>query len=107
MFRFFLRTIGVLLLAGGCAMLIIDGTQSIAASQLKMTPLGETCFKLFPTIFPLLQPAVERNIHPLVWDPFLLGFFLMPTWLALSLFGLLFFWVARRRAEAIGFSSRP
>ncbi len=69
--------------------------------------LGETCFKLFPTTFPLLQPAVERQIHPLLWDPFLLGFFLLPTWLVLTLFGLLFFWVARRRAAAIGYSSRP
>ena len=107
MFRLLLRTIGVLLLAAGCAMLIIDGTRSIAGSSLQMTPLGETCFKLFPTTFPLLQPAIERQIHPLLWDPFLLGFFLLPTWLVLTLFGLLFFWVARRRAAAIGYYSRP
>ncbi|MDB5572236.1 MAG: hypothetical protein JWN93_3419 [Hyphomicrobiales bacterium] len=107
MFRFLVRTIGLLALAAGFASLVIDGTKSIAASSLLVTAFGETCFKLFPRTFPGLQPLIEQNVHPLLWDPFLLSVLLLPTWLVMGLLGLLLLWLAQPRAAAIGFSSRP
>lgn len=107
MLRIISRTIGLLLLAAGFAALIVDGTRSIAASALKLSHFGDLCGQIFPNAFPLLQPAVERNIHPLLWDPILRGFFLAPSWLVLMAFGLLLLWMAQRRRTAIGYSSRP
>lgn len=107
MLRIISRTIGLLLLAGGFAALIVDGTRSIAASALKLSSFGDLCGQIFPNSFPLLQPAVERNIHPLVWDPILRGFFLAPAWLVLIAFGLLLLWMAQRRRAMVGYSSRP
>lgn len=107
MFRFLIRTIGLILLAAGFAALIVDGTRSIAAAKLIVTPFGSTALYLFPASFPLLQPAVERHIHPLLWDPFLLALFLLPTFLVLAVLGLLLIWMVRRRQITIGYSSRP
>ena len=94
-------------MAGGFAALIIDGTRSIAAASLNLTPFGTTAYYMFPKSFPLLQPAVERHLHPWVWDPFLLGLFLAPTFVVLPVLGLLLIWMVRRREVRVGYSSRP
>jgi hypothetical protein len=101
MTRFLMRTLALLLLAAGFAALIVDGVRSITGSRIVVTAFGETAYRLFPMSFPKLQPAVEQRVHPLVWDPFLLSFFLTPSWLVLGFLGLLLFWLARPR-PAIG-----
>lgn len=107
MLRFLVRVIGLVILAGGFAALLVDGTRSIAASTLSLTRFGDLCLHFFPKAFPQLQLAVERNIHPLVWDPFLRGFFMIPAWIVLIALGLLLIWLASRRRASIGHSSRP
>lgn len=97
MIRFLTRTVALLLLAAGFAALVVDSVRSIAASRVLVTAFGETIFKIFPFSFPKLQPAIEQRLHPIVWDPFLLSFFVTPTWLILSFLGLLLFWLTRRR----------
>ena len=106
MFGFLVRTIGVLFLAGGFAALVLDGARSIAVSSVQITPFGESCYRLFPRSFTLLQPAVERHLHPLVWDPFLLSVFLLPTFLVFGLFGLLLLWLAQRRQAPLDLLNR-
>lgn len=107
MFRFSVRTVGLVLLAAGFAALIIDGTRSIAGSQLSVTGFGETALYFFPTSFPMLEPAIKQNIHPFLWDPFLRALFLTPTCIVLSVLGLLLIWLVRRRQVIVGYSSRP
>ena len=107
MLRFLVRAFGLVLLTAGFAALIVDGTRSIAASAVSMSRFGDLCNYLFPKLFPLLQPAIERNVHPLLWDPLLRGFFLVPGWIVLVAFGLLLFWLAKRRRIGVGYSSRP
>jgi hypothetical protein len=97
MTRFLTRTVALLLLAAGFAALVVDGVRSVAASKVVVTAFGETSYRLFPHSFPLLQPVVEQRLHPVLWDPFLLSFFLTPTWIVLGFLGLLLFWLARRR----------
>lgn len=105
MTRFLTRTVALLLLAAGFAALVVDGVRSIAASRLVVTAFGETAYRLFPHSFPMLQPVVEQRVHPILWDPFLLSFFLTPTSIVLGFLGLVLFWAARRR-ETIGFDPR-
>ena len=107
MLRFLVRALGLLLLAAGFAALIVDGTRSIAASSPSIARFGDLCSYLFPKLYPLLQPAIERNVHPLLWDPMLRGFFLVPGWIVLTAFGLLLIWMAKRRRISVGYSSRP
>ena len=91
MLRLALRLFGLLTLAGAFAALVIDGTRSIAAGEIMLTPLGSTAIWLFPAKFPILQPAVERHLHPWLWDPLLVSLLLTPTFLALGGLGLLLF----------------
>jgi hypothetical protein len=101
-----LRLLGLALVAVAFVLAIIDGTASLANSELRLTPLGKTAFELFPTSFPVLQPAVERHIHPLLWDPVILNLLLLPTAAVAFGLGLLLFWLGRPRPPLIGYSSR-
>ena len=107
MIRFVLRVLGLLTLASGFAAAVVDGTRSIAASSIRMISFGDLAMTLFPNRFPLLGPMVERQIHPLLWDPVLLTFFHLPAWLVLAILGLFFLWMAKPPRVKIGYSSRP
>jgi hypothetical protein len=106
MVRLLLRIVGLMLIAAAFAASIVDSVRSIAAERLLLTALGGTAYWAFPKTFERLQTFVERHIHPIVWDPFLLGVLRMPTFLVLFASGGVLFWVARRRPPVIGYSSR-
>src|SRR5580698_1831896 len=100
------RFIGLALLAGAFAAAVIDGARSIAASHLTLTPLGATLFWAFPNKMPLLQPFVERQIHPLLWNPVLYNVLLAPSWAALGVAGFALLYLLRKRPPPIGYSAR-
>jgi hypothetical protein len=100
--RFLSRLIGFFLLSAAFVALVIDGTRSIAAGEFMATPLGATAFWLFPTKFPILQPAVERHLHPWLWDPLLVNLLLAPGWAILGALGFLLFAAGLRRAPREG-----
>jgi hypothetical protein len=105
--RLFVRFLALALLAGAFAAAVIDGARSIAADQLLFTPLGATAYWAFPNKFPVLQGFIERQIHPLLWDPILLHLLMLPNWLVLGLIGVWLFYLVRRRPPPIGHSNRP
>ena len=107
MFRLIGRFIGLAMLAGAFAAAVIDGARSIAASQLLLTPLGTTLYWAFPNKMPLLQSFVERQIHPLLWNPILYRLLLAPTWAALGVIGAALLYALRQRPAPIGHSNRP
>ena len=51
--------------------------------------LGQLWFRLSPETLQLAQPAVQRYLHPAVWDPVILNFLLLPSWLGLILLAAL------------------
>ncbi len=104
--RFLVRILGYLLVAGGFVVLLTDGARSIANSALRFTPLGETLLAVFGERFRQLQPAVERNLHPLLWDPVLLHLMLVPTALAGLLLGFLLLWLGAEPKPLIGIVTR-
>lgn len=107
MIRFLVRFLGFVTMAAGFVSLVVDGTRSIANGALVFTPLGEVAFALFPTKFPLLEPAVTRYIHPFLWDPILLNILLMPASLLGLATGALLLWLGRKPAEPIGHLAGP
>ena len=88
----------MLVLAAGFAAFVVDGTRSIAASELSITPLAE----LLKSRLPALELMIGRNIHPLLWDPVAVGILRLPAWLVLALGGLAIMWLARRRETVVG-----
>jgi hypothetical protein len=79
MIRFLLRALGVLIAAGGFTALVIDGVKSLANSAPVLTSLGQIGFQLFGERYLQLQPAIERNLHPMLWDPVLLSLTQLPA----------------------------
>ncbi|MGL5116347.1 MAG: hypothetical protein ACRC7C_13585, partial [Beijerinckiaceae bacterium] len=75
-----------------------DGAKSLDQSSLVLTPLGAVLFWLFPKQFPIIEPAVARHVHPFLWDPLLLNFFLLPAILVCFTLGTLLLILARNRA---------
>jgi hypothetical protein len=94
--RFLARIIGFLCVAGGFVALVIDGTRTIANGAWAPVALGDVAAKAFPKLFPLLQPAIERSVHPLVWSPILTTILAAPTFVVGMGLGLLFLLLGRR-----------
>jgi hypothetical protein len=100
--RGLVRLIGFLLIAAAFVAGVMDGARSIAASGLDYAKLGETGFRLLGERFLQLQPAVERSVHPLAWDPVLVSLLQIPTSLMLLGLGLLIYRLGKRPPERIG-----
>jgi len=107
MFRFLARSLGLILLAAAFVGLVIDGTRSIANGALMFTPLGEVAYRVLGERYLLLQPAIERHIHPVLWDPVVLKLTLLPGSVVAFLLGIVLLWLGQKRSEPIGFATRP
>jgi hypothetical protein len=105
MFRFLARFLGFILIAAGFVGLVIDGTRSIANGTLMFTPLGAVGFRVFGERYLLLQPAIERHVHPALWDPVVLTLTLLPASALGIALGVLLLWLGQKRPEPIGFAT--
>jgi hypothetical protein len=105
MFRFLARAVGFVLIAAGFVGIVIDGTRSIANGAVMFTPLGEVAFRVFGERYLLLQPAIERYIHPLLWDPVVLNLTLLPGSVVAFCLGVVLLWLGQKRPEPIGFAT--
>jgi hypothetical protein len=94
---------GLLAVAAGFLVGVLDVTRSVANNALELTPLGATSFWLAPKQFILLEPAITRNIHPLLWDPLLLNVLLLPTVLVLFVVGTVLLILGKHKTEKMAF----
>ena len=62
MIRFLIRSLGLWLAAGGFAAAVVDGTKSIAASRLVVTPAAITWRDLSPASFESAATALEHGL---------------------------------------------
>jgi hypothetical protein len=105
MLRFIARALGLILIAAGFVGIVIDGTRSIANGAVMFTPLGEMAFRVFGERYLLLQPAIERHVHPLLWDPVVLNLTLLPGSVVAFLLGIVLLWLGQKPPEPIGFAT--
>ncbi len=101
MLRTLIRILGFFSLASGFLAGVVDGTRSIGSAVLEWSSLGNTIAWLSPKTFTLLEEAVPRLIHPLVWNPVLTGLFQLPAIMTLFALGLLLLWLARPKFASI------
>ena len=104
--RFLLRLIGYLCVAAGFVALVIDGARSIANDGLRFTSVSDVLVAAVQERYQLIQPAIERNIHPWLWDPLLLTVLRAPLAAAALLLGFALLWLGRRPPETIGIVTR-
>lgn len=106
MFRFLFRFAGLWLLAGAFVALVIDGTRSITAGRMIVTPAADAWLAVHPASIEGLRAAGERSLPPWLWDLASVYVLNAPLWAVLGVLGALFILIGRPRARPIGYSSR-
>ncbi|MCX5513014.1 hypothetical protein C3941_01965 [Kaistia algarum] len=93
MFRFLVRLAGLFAIAGAVIALVVDGTKSIAASTLTVTPLGQAWFAFDPSSLAAAQAAVASHVEVYVgswvWYPLIQFLLTLPVWLFFGAVGAL------------------
>jgi hypothetical protein len=99
--RLLLRILGTWLLGMALILVIIDGTRSLAADALVMTPLGDTWASLHAeSLLQLRGFLASRFFGPLL-ETVVMALLTLPGWLALSIPGALFAWMGRTRRARV------
>ena len=103
MIAFLARFIGLWLIAGALVALVVDGSKTIAASRLTVTPLGLAWFSMSPSSLMRTQEFVQREVEAYIghwlWDPIVQWILLAPTWLVFGALGVLLVYVGSRKRE--------
>jgi hypothetical protein len=101
-----MRVVGFLLAATTFALLVIDGTRSIAANILVFTPIAETATKIGPELFRNLHVWLERPDHSRVIVESLQLLLALPTFLVIGILASLLLLMSRRPQPKIGYFER-
>ncbi|WP_029350574.1 hypothetical protein [Bosea sp. 117] len=101
MIRFVLRFVGLWLLAGGFVAFVVDGTRSIASSEIVMTPFGEAWFAVSSGTLARFQELVTTKLSADVWERLGVPLLAAPLFAVLGIAGVLLLLLgrARRRRE--------
>ena len=91
------RIIGWLLLLAALGCLVREGIDSFEAKAYEMFALGELWFEVHKDSLQLAQPAIQRYVHPRVWDPMIVTVLRAPAWAVFAAPGLLLLVLCRRR----------
>lgn len=105
MLRMLIRFLGLILLAGGFAALIVDGTRSLAGGELRVTPLSKSAHDLFPLKMQALQLTIEQHV-PHLWDPVIATLLLAPLSLTLTGLGALFIALSQKSRRPSDYAVR-
>ncbi len=106
MIRFLLRLLGYVVIGGGFVLLVLDGARSIANQSFLPMPFGELAYRALGEKYLLLQPAIERHVHPLLWDPVVLNLTLLPACAVALVIGFLLLALGRKPRPGIGTLTR-
>jgi hypothetical protein len=98
MIRFGFRFIGFWFLAAALVALVIDGTKSIADSELVTTSVAGYFLDISPTTLQRLEFGVQNNLGaPWLWDTVFINLLSWPAFVVLAIIGFLFMLIGRRR----------
>lgn len=95
------RLLGLWLILLAIIAFAVDGTRSFAGNELQITPLGQHWYNIHPASLNTLQAAIERHVHPFLWDPVLFTVLQWPSWLILAVLGFGLYWLARKRRKSV------
>ena len=105
MLQFVLRALGLAVLALAVVLAVLDITRSITASQVVLTPLGETWATVQPAAGDIVAGFDNAPLGQL-WAPLARAFLTVPSWLVFWLVAMLLLWSGERRTRRLGrFSS--
>jgi ABC-type phosphate transport system permease subunit len=102
--RFVFRFIGFFVLAAAFVALLYDGTKTIAADQISITPLEQIWAYLDATSLQRLKDAVSQSASVWVWDSLFATVLTAPAALVLAVLGALLMLIGRKKRPLIGYS---
>jgi hypothetical protein len=103
MIRFLFRTLGLLFLAAAFVFVVYDGTKSIAANALVYTKVDEIWSLVHAASLQQLQPFIEKNAPPWLWDPVAMTVLNAPAIAAFGIVGAILVLLGRRKKPLIGY----
>jgi hypothetical protein len=106
MLRFFVRLLGLILLAGGFAALVVDGTRSLAGGQLMITTLREGAMSISPGKLEALQASVEQKLSAPLWDSVISALLHLPISVTFGGLGALLILLSQRQRAPVGYARR-
>ena len=101
MIRFVLRFIGFWCLAASFVVIVVDGTRSIAASELVMSSALSAWSSAFPLSFNKAQTALSM-LSPTLWTHLALPFLELPLFAVLAVLGVVLMVLGRPARRARG-----
>jgi hypothetical protein len=104
MIRFLSRTFGLFCLASAFILIIYDGTKSIASNTVLLTSVRALWDTINAASLQGLQPFVEKNATPWLWDPVMTGFLSAPSWAVLAGVGIMLLLLGRKKRPLIGYA---
>jgi len=95
-----LRLLGSWFLIAAMIAIVFDGTKSMGnPDHWVITSFADHWRNLHPGSFEALMIATESGLHPLVWDPLLVGIMALPGWIFTGGIGVLLFYLGRKRTR--------
>ena len=95
--RLLLRIVGTILIAFAVILLIIDGTKTLGANSLVITPLGEAWAGISAPSLEAVKSFISTRLFGAVLDPVVAGILGLPGWGVVGVPGLLLAWAGRSR----------
>jgi hypothetical protein len=93
------RLFGWVLLFAGLAVLVFDAIAWFDTGRLAPMALGELWFRLSPNSIQLAQPAIQRYLHPAIWEPGITSLLLLWASPVLIVLGIVLLAAFRRRGR--------
>jgi hypothetical protein len=103
MIRFFLRFIGLCLLATGFVFFVYDGTKSIANQHFVYVKVSDLWAIVNQNSLTSVQQWLKARAL-WAWDPYMQGFFDLPTWVVLAFVALILILLGRKKRPLIGYA---
>src|ERR1700739_1026385 len=101
MIRFVLRFLGLCLLATAFVFFVYDGTKSLANQQFVPLKVGELWADIDQHSLNAVQDWVKAKLL-WAWDPYVQGFFDLPSWAVLAVIAALLVMRGRKKKRLIG-----
>jgi hypothetical protein len=95
-----LRFLAGLLLLVAVIALVFDATRTLAGHRLVLSSLGEQWANIAPGTLSSARRAVERQVHPLLWQVAIAKLLLIPTWIFFGVLGIVAAYLGRQRRRA-------
>ena len=93
------RVLSWLLLALAFMGVGAEALASLQAGTWETISFGQIWYDIHKESLALAQPAVQRYLHPVIWDYLLVSILLWPAWLLPLILGLVLMLLCRKRRK--------